>query len=97
MTKAYLVGMVKVTNMEGMAPYMTAVEDTVTEHGGRFLVRHMDEKLHSEDDPNPITVVIEFPDADAAMAWKHSDRYQAILPARLANSEGPLVICDGVG
>ena len=32
MTKAYLVGMVKVTNMEGMAPYMAAVEDTVTEH-----------------------------------------------------------------
>ena len=44
MTKAYLVGMVKVTNMEGMAPYMAAVEDTVTEHGGKFLVRHMDEK-----------------------------------------------------
>ena len=97
MTKAYLVGMVKVTNMEGMAPYMAAVEDTVTEHGGKFLVRHMDEKLHSEDDPNPITVVIEFPDADAAMAWKHSDNYQAILPSRLENSEGPLVICDGVG
>ena len=56
----------------------------------------MDEKLHSEDDPNPITVVIEFPDAVSAMSWKNSDTYQAILPARLNNSEGPLVICDGV-
>jgi uncharacterized protein (DUF1330 family) len=88
--------MIKVTNMDGMGPYMAAVEDTITEHGGKFLVRHMDEKLHSEDDPNPITVVIEFPDAVSAMSWKNSDTYQAILPARLDNSEGPLVICDGV-
>ena len=96
MAKAYLVGMINVTNMDGMGPYMAAVEDTITEHGGKFLVRHMDEKLHSEDDPNPITVVIEFPDAVSAMSWKNSDTYQAILPARLDNSEGPLVICDGV-
>ena len=96
MAKAYLVAMIKVTNMDGMGPYMAAVPDTVAEHGGRFLVRNMDEKLHSEDDPNPITVVIEFPDAEAAMAWKNSDNYQAILSARLDNSEGPLVICEGV-
>ena len=38
---------------------MAAVEDTITEHGGKFLVQ-LDER-HSEDDPNPITVVIEFP------------------------------------
>ena len=96
MAKAYLVGMINVTNMDGMGPYMAAVPDTIAEHGGRFLVRHMDEKLHAENDPNPITVVIEFPNAAAAMAWKNSDNYKAILPARLENSEGPLVICDGV-
>ena len=45
--KAYLVGMIKVTNMDGMGPY-AAVEDTITEHGGKFLMRHMDEKLHSK-------------------------------------------------
>lgn len=56
----------------------------------------MEEKLYAEDDPNPITVVIEFPDANSAMAWKTSDAYQAILPGRLDNSEGPLVICEGV-
>ena len=35
MAKAYLVGMIKVTNMDGMGPYMAAVEDTITEHGGK--------------------------------------------------------------
>ena len=47
MAKAYLVGMINVTNMDGMGPYMAAVPDTIAEHGGRFLVRHMDEKLLS--------------------------------------------------
>ena len=79
-----------------MSPWNGGVEGTVTEHGGRFLVRHTGEKLYTEDDPNPITVVIEFPNSEAAMNWKKSDNYQAILPLRLDNSEGPLVICDGV-
>ncbi|MDA3031181.1 MAG: DUF1330 domain-containing protein [Actinomycetota bacterium] len=39
-------------------------------------------QLHSENDPNPVAVVIEFPDADAAMAGKTSDAYQAMLPGR---------------
>jgi uncharacterized protein (DUF1330 family) len=96
MPKAYVVGMIKVNNMEGFAPYKAAIDPSIAEHGGRFIVRHRDEKLHAEDDPNPITVVIEFPDAESAMAWKNSDNYQAILPSRLDNSEGPLVICEGV-
>ncbi|MGY9075229.1 MAG: DUF1330 domain-containing protein [Acidimicrobiales bacterium] len=96
MPKGYVVAMVKVNNMEGMAPYMDSVGETVTEHGGRFLVRHMGEKLYTEDDPNPITVVIEFPSPDAALNWKKSDSYQAIVRHRLDNSEGPFVICDGL-
>lgn len=43
MPKAYVVAMIQVNNMEGMSPYMAGVEGTVTEHGGRFLVRHMGE------------------------------------------------------
>ena len=97
MPKAYLVAMITINDMEGMGSYMANVPQTVADHGGRFLVRHMGEKLHAEGDPNPVTVVIEFPDADAAMAWKTSDAYQAILPGRVDNSEGPFVVCEGVG
>ena len=96
MTKAYVVAMIKVNDMEGIGSYMAAVPQTVADHGGRFLVRHMAEKLYVENDPNPVTVVIEFPDADSAMAWKTSEAYQAIVSSRLDNSEGPLVICEGV-
>ena len=96
MPTACVMGMLTITNPEGMGPYMAAVPETIAEHGGRFLVRHMGEKLYTEGDPGPVSVVIEFPDAAAAMAWKSADNYKAILPMRLDNSEGPLVICDGV-
>ncbi|MFQ3329277.1 MAG: hypothetical protein ACI85J_001013 [Candidatus Poriferisodalaceae bacterium] len=39
---------------------------------------------------------MEFPNSDSAIAWKNSDEYQNILNFRLDNSEGPLIICDGV-
>jgi uncharacterized protein (DUF1330 family) len=40
-------------------------------------------------------VVIEFPSRAAAEAWYHGPEYQAILPHRLANSEGHIVLVDG--
>jgi len=56
----------------------------------------MGEKLHSEDHPNPLTVVLEFPSTEAVMGWKSSAEYQKIVSFRLDNSNGPLVICEGV-
>ena len=36
---AYAIVELEITNMEGMAPYMEAVPDTVAAHGGKYLVR----------------------------------------------------------
>ena len=95
MAKAYVVALLKITDPEAMGPYMAAVEKPVTDHGGSYLVRGG--ALHyTEGNPNPVAVVLEFPNSDAAIAWKSSDAYQEILPFRLDNSEGPLVICDGI-
>jgi len=93
--KAYLVALLKINDAEAMGPYMTAVEKTVTDHGGSYLVRG-GAQHYTEGDPNPVAVVLEFPDSDSAIAWKTSAAYQEILPFRLDNSEGPLVICDGI-
>ncbi|MBV29301.1 MAG: hypothetical protein CL504_01570 [Actinobacteria bacterium] len=45
---------------------------------------------------NPVAVVLEFPNSDAAISWKNSCGYENILSFRPDNSEGPLTICDGV-
>ena len=39
-------------------------------------------------------VVLGFKDGEAAMAWKNSDAYKAIVDIRLDNSTGPLVIAN---
>ena len=95
MSKTYLMGMLQVDNPEGMGPYLEKVQETVANHGGQYLVR-LGEVLYSEGDPNPAMVILEFPDSESAMAWKDSDEYQEILPHRLNNSHGPVVIGEGL-
>ena len=41
-------------------------------------------------------VIVEFPDLERARAWYSSDTYQEILALRTENSEGTVVLIDGV-
>ncbi len=53
------------------------------------------EMRHQFNDSGADVVVIEFPSRAAAEAWYHGPEYQAILPHRLANSDGHIVLVDG--
>jgi uncharacterized protein (DUF1330 family) len=92
---AYLVAEVEVTNRAGFEPYGAAAGATVTQYGGRFLVRGGATEL-IEGGPAPKTVVVEFPDAAALKRWYGSPEYQKILPRRLDSSTGRLFIVEGV-
>ena len=52
------------------------------------------ELLEGAPEPERI-VVIEFPDADTARRWYHSDEYQQALKIRQANSTGRLILVEG--
>jgi uncharacterized protein (DUF1330 family) len=93
---AYLVAEVEITNRAGFEPYGAAVGATLTQYGGRFLVRGGDTEL-IEGGPAPKTiVVVEFPDAAALKRWYDPPEYQKILPSRLDNSTGRLFTVEGV-
>lgn len=95
MTKAYVIGQITVTNTEGYAFYASRVPATIQAAGGQYLVRagHTTQlEGHSQGDRQ---VVLEFPSRAAAEAWYHGDTYQAILPHRLQNSTGSLMVVDG--
>ena len=93
---AYLVAENEVTNPAGFALYRAAVGATITQYGGRFLVRGGATEL-IEGGPEPKRVVIlEFADTAAVKRWYHSPEYQKILPIRLANSTGRAFIVDGI-
>ena len=95
MTKAYVIGQITVTNPEGYAFYAARVPATIDEAGGQYLVRGGDKTQlegHSQGDRH---VVLEFPSRAVAKAWYKGEAYQAILPHRLENSTGSLVLVDG--
>jgi uncharacterized protein (DUF1330 family) len=46
--------------------------------------------------PGSRVVVLKFPDKESAMEWYNSPEYQAVVPFRLAGTEGFSVLCDGL-
>lgn len=86
----------KITNMDGMGPYMASVSDTIANHGGKYLVRAGNtEIVEGGLGEYPVKIVLEFPSMEAAKSWYNSVEYQAILPHRIANSNGNFVWVEG--
>ncbi len=92
---AYALIELEVTSMDGIGPYMAQVSDTVTKHGGKYLVRGGSTEVVEGGLRYPAKVVIEFPSMDAAKTWYFSAEYQAILPIRKAKSKGNFVWVEG--
>lgn len=95
MTKAYLVGQITITNPEGYALYQQQVPKTISDFGGRYLVRGGSATQIEGQSHGQRNVVLEFPSRSQAEAWYHSDVYQSILHHRKNNSTGHLVLVDG--
>ncbi|PIT76573.1 hypothetical protein B9Z42_06140 [Limnohabitans sp. B9-3] len=95
MVKAYLIGQISVTNPEGYGLYASKVPQTIADAGGRYVVRGGHATQVEGQSLGDRNVVIEFPSRDAAQAWYDGPAYQAILPHRLQNSTGALVLVDG--
>ena len=91
---AYVVATVQIHDPEPYAGYSAQVEDTLRPFGGRFIVRGGQKDVR-EGEWFDRVVVIEFPSVDQARSWYESDDYQRILPTRLANSTGRVVIVGG--
>jgi uncharacterized protein (DUF1330 family) len=76
--------------------YVERIDGTLAPFGGRFAVHGATADVREGRLAGDV-IVIEFPDRDSATAWYESAAYQAILPLRTRNSEGWVVIVDGVG
>lgn len=90
----YVVANVEIHDPDAYAGYSAQVEGTLEPFGGRFIVRG-GEKDVREGEWFARVVVIEFPSVDNARAWYESEAYQRILPTRLNNSTGRVVIIPG--
>jgi uncharacterized protein (DUF1330 family) len=91
----YVIAHVTVNNPEAYSGYTAGTPGTIAAYGGKFVVRGGASTTMEGEAPGQRSVVIEFPDRAAAEGWYHSPEYQKILPIRLSNSTGTLVIVDG--
>lgn len=95
MTKAYFLGNIKITDQERYAEYQKQVPQTVSDFGGRYLVRGGMASQIEGDTLGGRNIVLEFPNREQAQAWYQSDAYQSIIHHRKNNSTGNLLLVDG--
>jgi uncharacterized protein (DUF1330 family) len=74
--------------------YVVQVPPTLEPYGGRYVVRSGAAEVIEGEPPGRI-VILEFPDRPAALAWRSSPAYQAILPIRDASSTSRVYVADG--
>jgi uncharacterized protein (DUF1330 family) len=91
---AYVVNELWVSDPEVFQTYVVQVPPTLAPFGGRYIVRSgLSEAIEGE--PPGRLVILEFPDREAAKAWRTSPAYSAILPIRDASSTSRVYVVDG--
>ena len=70
---------------------------SIARFGGRFVVRGGKADLFEGAPVPERIVVIEFPDAETARRWYHSDEYQQALKIRQAHSTARVILVEGEG
>ncbi len=93
---AYAIANVQsITMGPAIAEYLERIDATLAPYGGRFLV-HGDPADVREGNLVGDLIMIEFPDRDRAEGWYESAGYTAIVSLRTENTEGWLILIDGV-
>ena len=91
---AYVVNEIWVKDPETFQTYVVQVPATLAPFGGRYVVRSGVTETIEGEAPGRI-VILEFPDRAAALAWRSSPAYSAILPIRDASSTSRVFVAEG--
>ncbi|MGF1629031.1 MAG: DUF1330 domain-containing protein [Kiloniellaceae bacterium] len=75
--------------------YLEKFDATLAPFGGRYIVHGGAKTVLEGEWPGDI-VIVAFPDRESARAWYASPAYRAIAALRTDNSDGDVVLVDGV-
>ena len=93
---AYVIFDINVQEAIGYEEYRQAGSPSVSQHGGKYIVRGGKvEVLEGDWRPNRV-VVIEFESFDLAKRLYNSPEYQAALPGRLRTAVSKVLIVEGL-
>jgi uncharacterized protein (DUF1330 family) len=94
---AYGVGYLWNVNFgDAIIEYLQRIDATLEPFKARFIVHGGEIDLLEGDLNEGSAIIIEFPDIDHARRWYHSDAYAEIKALRTDNSNGYILIVDGV-
>ncbi len=92
---AYVVANFRITDTDSYSAYPPLVRPMLSAHGAEVLVVDRESEV-IEGEAGHNTVVIRFPSTEAARAFYSSPEYQEIVRLRTDNSDGFLVLTEGV-
>ena len=93
---AYVIFQADITDEERYERYRAATPPTIAAAGGRFIARGGAVTVLEGDAPAGRTVIVEFPDRQAALDWYNGDEYTAARALREKAATGRMYIVDGV-
>jgi uncharacterized protein (DUF1330 family) len=94
--KAYVISEVEVVNEDLAAKYREIAASSITEFGGRYLVRGAEADVVEGRSTMRRIVIVEFPSMERARAWYASASYAPALRLRHAALDRRLAFADGV-
>tara|TARA_Y100001960_G_scaffold287691_1_gene326104 strand:+ start:925 stop:1212 length:288 start_codon:yes stop_codon:yes gene_type:complete len=93
---AYLIAQINVTNEESYKEYLSKVTSIVKKYDGEYIIRAGKFTTVLGEWKYNRNVVIKFPSYDIAINWYNSKEYLPIREIRENNSEGNVIIIEGV-
>jgi uncharacterized protein (DUF1330 family) len=93
---AYAVAVIRETRFgDEIKEYLQRVDDTLAPFSGKYRI-HGGPYQPLEGAWSGDLVVIEFPSMEQAQGWYGSDAYRAIRSLRTENTEGDVILVQGV-
>lgn len=93
---AYVIFQADITDEEQYDRYRAAAPATIASAGGRFIVRGGATTVLEGEAVAGRTVIVEFPDRQAALDWYNGKDYTAARALRERAATGHMYIVDGV-
>lgn len=93
---AYVVVEVDVTDPQGYEEYKKLAAPTVTNAGGKYIVRGGNAQILEGDWCPKRFVILEFPSVEMAKAWWHSEEYTPIKQIRQRTTHSKMIVVEGV-
>ena len=92
---AYILVEIEVTEPAGYENYKELAPASITQYGGRYLIRGGAVEPLEGEWPMKRLVVLEFPDVQAARSWWNSPEYRPARDLRHRTARARMILVEG--